>query len=192
MSENTKENKKRLEVLFRKHNDWLRAVTYNICGSHTMTDELVGELYLYLAEKGGPKLWYSDGSFNLSYCRSFLKSRFINKIKIENRYSDYEMDENIPDIPYNEGYDQKIDNTYDEIRAFLKSKQNEKDWVSAKIAELYYFGKGFTIEGLAKEVGVSRSTVFLHIKSMKKEIKQNIKSPFDKNELQKKRKRNNS
>ena len=64
----------------------------------------------------------------------------------------------------------------------LKSKNAQKDWVSAKIAELYYFGKGFTIESLAKEVGVSKSTVFLHIKSMRKEIKKNIQNPFDNND----------
>ena len=175
----TKENNKRLEVLFRKHNEWLRAVAFNICNDKDMTDELVSDLYLYLAEKGNEKLYYKDGGFNLGYCNSFLKSRFINKIKSNNRYSEYEPDENIPQSEYNEEYDKSLDNTYDEVKEFLKSKKNNKDWVSAKIAELYYFGKGFTIEGLAKEVGVSKSTVFLHIKSMKKEIRNNINNPFD-------------
>jgi len=172
-----RENNKRLEVLYRKHNKWLRQVCYNICKDADMTDELVAELYLYLAEKGNEKIYYLD-SFNTMYCRSFLQSRFFNKCKVNNRYSDYEPDENQPENVYNTEFDESIDSTYNDIKLFLKSKKTNKDWVSAKIAELYYFGKGFTIESLAKEVGVSKSTVFLHIKSMKLEIKENIDNPF--------------
>lgn len=175
-----KENNKRLDVLYRKHNEWLRKVAWNICEDVDMTDELVSELYLYLAEKGNEKIYYLD-SFNLGYCRTFLQSRFYNKCKVNSRYSDYEPDENIPQIEYNEEFDKSIDDTYDNIKELLKSKNAQKDWVSAKITELYYFGKGFTIESLAKEVGVSKSTVFLHIKSMRKEIKKNIQNPFDNN-----------
>jgi DNA-directed RNA polymerase specialized sigma24 family protein len=175
-----KENSKRLDVLFRKHNDWLRAYTYNLTKNADMVDELVSELYLYLGEKGSEKLYYRDGGFNLGYCTAFIKSRFYNECKVNKRYSDYEPDENIPQTEYNEEYDKSIDKTYDGIKTFLKSKQSENDWASAKMAELYYFGKGFTIESLAKEVGVSKSTVFLHIKAMRKEIKKNIDNPFNK------------
>lgn len=173
-----KENNKRLEVLYRKHDKWLRQVCYNICKDKDLTDELVAELYLYLAEKGNEKIYYLD-SFNTMYCRSFLQSRFYNKCKVNNRYSNYEPDENIPQSEYNEEFDKSIDKTYTDIKLFLKSKKSNKDWVSAKIAELYYFGKGFTIESLAKEVGVSKSTVFLHIKAMKGEIKNNVTNPFN-------------
>jgi DNA-directed RNA polymerase specialized sigma24 family protein len=174
------ENNKRLDVLYRKHNEWLRKVAWNICKDVDMVDELVAELYLYLGEKGNENIYFLD-SFNLQYCNSFLKSRFINKIKLSNRYTEYEPDENELDEVYNYDYDTSIDNTYSDIKTFLKAKQTNGDWVSAKIAELYYFGKGFTIEGLAAEVGVSKSTVFLHIKAMKKEIRENINNPFRNN-----------
>ena len=177
----TKENNKRLDVLFRKHNTWLRQVCYNICKDADMVDDLVGELYLYLGEKGNESIWYLD-SFNLGYCRTFLNSRFLNKVKVSNKYSDYEPDENIPQIDYNEEYDVLLDKTYEDVKNFLKSKRNEKGWVSAKISELYYFGKGFTIESLAKELGVSKSTVFLHIKATKRELRDNIDNPFDNEE----------
>lgn len=175
------EKNKRLEILYRKHNDWLRACTWNICGNEDMVDELVSELYAYLAEKGNEKLYYLD-SYNLGYCRSFLKTRFINKIKIENRYTNYDMNEEVPEEVYNEEYDKLIDSTHAKVKEFLKSKLKTDNWVSAKIAELYYFGKGFTIESLANEIGVSKSTVFLHLKSIRKEIKNNIENPFDTNE----------
>lgn len=174
------ENNRRLEVLYRKHNEWLRAVCFNICKDADMVDELVSELYLYLAEHGEERLYYKDGGFNLGYCNSFLKSRFLNKIKVQNRYSDVEIDDDVLNPSSNELYDESIDNTYNDIKTFLKSKQTSDNWVSAKIAELYYFGKGFTIEGLAEEIGVSKSTVFLHIKKMKLEIRDNIDNPFNK------------
>ena len=174
----SKENNKRLDLLYRKHNEWLRKVAWNLCEDEDMVDDLVSELYLYLAENGNEKMYYHDGTFNLGYCNSFLKSRFINKIKSKNKFTEYNADEEVPQIEYNEEFDRSLDSTYTDIKKFLKSKQSQGDWASAKIAELYYFGKGFTIEGLAKEVGVSKSTVFLHIKSMKKEIRNNIDNPF--------------
>ena len=174
----SKENNNRLDLLYRKHNEWLRKVAWNLCEDEDMVDDLVSELYLYLAENGNEKMYYHDGTFNLGYCNSFLKSRFINKIKSKNKFTEYKVDEEVPQIEYNEEFDRSLDSTYTDIKKFLKSKQSQGDWASAKIAELYYFGKGFTIEGLAKEVGVSKSTVFLHIKSMKKEIRNNIDNPF--------------
>lgn len=176
-----KENNQRLEVLYRKHDKWLRQVSYNICRDSEMVDELVAELYLYLAEKQNEKLYYLD-SFNLGYCRSFIHSRFINKIKIENRYSDNEPKDTEIDEAYDTNYDEAIESTYEEVKRFLKSKQKGPKWVSAKIAELYYFGDKKTIEGLSQEIGVSKSTIFLHIKSIRNEIKENFDNPFDNKE----------
>ncbi len=175
------ENNKRLEVLYNKHDKWLRQVSWNICKNKEMVDELVAELYLYLAEKKNEKIYYLD-SFNLQYCRAFISSRFINKIKIENKYSDNEVSDNRLDDEYNVDYDESIDNLHNNIKTFLKQRQKGPKWVSAKIAELYYFGEGKTIESLAREIGVSKSTIFLHIKSIKMEIRENFDNPFDNKE----------
>ena len=176
MREN-RENNKRLEVLYRKHDKWLRQVSYNICRNKEMVDDLVGELYLYLAEKNNEKIYYAD-SFNLQYCRAFISSRFINKIKIENKFSDNDVPDNRIEDAYNEEYDMALESTYTDVRKFLKDKQKGNKWVSYKITELYYFGNKKTIEGLAKEIGVSKSTIFLHIKATKKEIRKQFDNPF--------------
>ena len=175
----SKENKKRLDILYRKHNEWLRQVAWNISHDKDMVDDLVGELYLYLAEKGNKKIWYLD-SFNLGYCKSFLQSRFINKIKSQNKMTEFDATIETPEVPYNTQFDERLDRVYEEIKELLKSKRIEKDWVSAKIAELYYFGNDFTIDSLAKHLGCSKSTVFLHIKKMRLEINEKIENPFDK------------
>ena len=171
------ENNKRLEVLYRNHDKWLRQVAYNICKNSDMVDDLVGELYLYLAEKINPKIYFAD-SFNLQYCRSFIHSRFINKIKVDNRYNDNEIEDNRIEEHYDTEFDSALETTYDDIKSFLKQKQMGKKWVSSKIAELYYFGKDKTIESLAAEIGVSKSTIFLHIKAVKNEIRETIQNPF--------------
>ncbi len=177
MREN-RENNKRLEVLYRKHDKWLRQVSYNICRNKEMVDDLVGELYLYLAEKNNEKIYYAD-SFNLQYCRAFISSRFINKIKIENKFSDNDVPDNQIEDAYNEEYDMALENTFKDVKRFLKEKQKGNKWVSYKITELYYFGKKKTIEGLAKEIGVSKSTIFLHIKATKNEIRKQFNNPFN-------------
>ena len=173
------ENNKRLEVLYKKHDKWLRQVSWNICKDKNMVDDLVAELYLYLAEKKNEKIYYLD-SFNLQYCRSFISSRFINRIKIENKFTN-EVDDNRLEDDYDTQFDKGIDNTLQQIKTFLKQKQKGPKWVSAKIAELYYFGDKKTIEGLADEIGVSKSTIFLHIKSVRNEIKDNFDNPFETN-----------
>jgi len=174
------ENNKRLEVLYKKHDKWLRQVSWNICKDKNMVDDLVAELYLYLAEKKNEKIYYLD-SFNLQYCRSFISSRFINRIKIENKFTN-EVDDNRLEDDYDTQFDRGIDDTLQQIKTFLKQKQKGPKWVSAKIAELYYFGDKKTIEGLASEIGVSKSTIFLHIKSVRNEIKDNFDNPFETND----------
>ena len=176
----TTENNRRLEVLFRKHNTWLRQVAYNICKDEEMVNDLVSELYLYLAENPNENLYYSDGSFNLGYCNSFLKSRFINKIKVQNRHVEYEPDDDIEEEVYDEEYDSALESAYDGIKNELKRLQKTDKWASAKISELYYFGKGFTISSLADEIGVSKSTVFLHIKATKQHLRNEVTNPFNK------------
>ncbi len=70
----------RLDNLYRQSHVWLLQVSYNICKSRLESEDLVGELYQYIAEKCNPKLFY-DNSYNLMYCMSFIKSRWINRIK---------------------------------------------------------------------------------------------------------------
>ena len=71
---------RRLEVLYKNSHEWLLKVSYNICKSRLESQDMVGELYVYLAEKCNPKLYYND-SYNLIYCMRFISSRWINKVK---------------------------------------------------------------------------------------------------------------
>ena len=175
-----KEHQKRLEVLFLKHHKWLSQCAYNISKDIDVGDDLVGQLYIYLAEKINPALYYVD-SFNLMYCRSFLSSRFLNKTKRDKKViycEEYDTNEEEEEV-YDIGQDIAIDNAYDNVLGELNKLKSTKLWSSARIYELYVFGE-YTLDGLAKELHLSKSTVFLAVKKIKGHLKKTINNPFTK------------
>ena len=171
------ENNKRLDVLFRKSHGWLSAVAYNLSKDKEIADELVGELYLYLAEKCNPSLWYLD-SFNLMYAHAFLSSRFLNRIKADKRnvpISDtYDEVENEYDIDA----DAKLEDVYNKMVDELKRLERTRLWAPSKIYQMYAFDKEMTFEKLASELKLSKSTVYLNCKKIKKHLKDNLDNPF--------------
>ena len=55
-----KENTRRLDILYRKKNDWLMSAAYNLTKNRELAKELVAELYLYIAERGNPNIWWKE------------------------------------------------------------------------------------------------------------------------------------
>lgn len=170
----------RLDTLYRKHHQWLGAVAYNISKDKEVTEDLVGELYLYLSEKCNEKIWYLD-SFNLQYCRQFMLSRFINKVKRDKKMI---LRENFignswegQDVEYDWEKDEKIDRAYDEVKEELNDMKRKKGWSSAMIYEHYWMSDK-TLDEVSKDIRISKSTVFLAVKKIKGILKNNIQNPF--------------
>lgn len=107
----------------------------------------------------------------------FLKSRFINRVKVDNRNLPLHEDWDTVDEVYNEDYDRGIDKAYDEVIDELKRLERTSMWASSKIAQMYFFND-FTLESLSKELGICKSTSFLNVKKVKTHIKKTIKNPF--------------
>ena len=171
------ENNKRLDVLFRKSHCWLSAVAYNLSKDKEVADELVGELYLYLAEKCNPALWYLD-SFNLMYAHAFLNSRFLNRIKAAKR--NVPLSDSYDDVEneYDVDADERVEDVYNQMVDELKRLERTKLWAPSKIYQLYAFDKEMTFEKLASELKLSKSTVYLNCKKIKKHLKDNLDNPF--------------
>lgn len=167
----------RLETLYKKHHSWLLAVAYNKSKDKVVSADLVGELYLYLAEQRNPKVFYQD-SFNLLYCYNFIGSRYINYIKRQNKSIHTDKWADKEDKPYDIEYDKKLHHAYDSIKQELDRLKHTKLWPSAKLYELYAFAD-ITLDELAKEVGISTSTTFLRVKEIKLYLKNKINNPFD-------------
>lgn len=181
MNEIQQENNVRLEVLHRKHYKWLLGAGYKITKQLDTSKELISDLYLYLADKPNPSLWYED-SFNLIYCRSFLSSRFINKVKRDNKSTllKYVGDRETED--YDLEFDNRLELAHRQVIEELKRLDATKHWPGAKLSQLYFFSD-FTLDGLAKEIGLSKSTVFLKVKGIRKMLKENLDNPFDTKDL---------
>ena len=176
MSKVSEENTKRLDTLYRQSHNWLTAVAFNLCKDKEVAEELVQELYLYLAEKSNPALWYLN-SFNLMYCHSFIRSRFFNKTKSDKRKTNLAEDYDEVEIEYDIDRDERIDNTYDKVVNELKRLEQTRMWAPSKLAQMYFFSDK-TLEGLSTDIGISKSTTFLHVKKIKRHLKENIKNPF--------------
>jgi DNA-directed RNA polymerase specialized sigma24 family protein len=171
------ENGKRLETLFLKHHTWLMQVSYNISKDMEVAEDLVGQLYIYLGEKENDKLYFAD-SFNLMYCRAFINSRFLNKTKRDKKVTyveEYDTDDK--DEVYDTDYDKKLETTYDSVISKLEGFKNTKMWASAQIARMYWFND-YTLDEVAEEIGISKSTVFLSVKKIKQLLKETTENPF--------------
>jgi hypothetical protein len=170
------ENNKRLDILCREHMDWLLSIGYNITKNRELSKELIGDLFLYLAEKGNPSLWY-DKSFNLMYCYSFIKSRFLNHIKASKRLEGLDDDWDDVDTEYDYDWDKKMEKAYSDVQNEIMDLQKTKMWTSARLAELYFYSDK-TLEGVSNDIGVSKSTSYLHVKKIRKHLKEKITNPF--------------
>ena len=174
-----RENTKRLEVLYKESHNWLLAATFNIVKDKEVAEDLVSELYCYLGEKVRPNLWWGN-SFNVMYCYSFVKSRFLNKIKRDKKIQ-YQADNpttNEPDTEYDIEFDNKIEDTYNNVVEELKRMEYTKQWASSKLFQMYAFDEDMTLEKLASEIKISKSTAFLNCKKTKIHLKNTIQNPF--------------
>ena len=168
----------RLDTLYRKSHVWLLQVSYNICKSRLESQELVQDLYLYLAEKCNPKLYYAD-SYNLMYCMRFLQSRWINRNKRNKRmqYTPTIYTE-ASDIPYDIDGDVALMDAYDQVMNEIQRLKQTKGFSSAMIYEIYW-GSDDTLQEVADKIGISKSTVFTHLKKVRAHLKEVIKNPFN-------------
>lgn len=171
------ENNQRLHILYTKHNDWLNAVAFKLTRDSDEASDLVSSVYLYLAEKCNPSLFYLD-SFNLQYLRSFINSRFINLRKRGNKQTNTTIFKDIGEEEYDVESDQKFESAYWGVMTELNEMKATPKWVSGKLFEIYHFSD-MTMDEIAKDVGIAKSTCFIHIDKTKKYLQSKIQNPFN-------------
>ena len=154
------------------------AAAYNITKDRDAGQELVAELYSYIAERGNPNIWWGEDEYNMMYLHAFLKTRWINRIKQRDKNVQLPEKWDKVDEVYDEDLDIRMQNSYDEIVTEINELQRTKMWSSARLAELYFFTPEMTLDKLSKDIGISKSTSFLNIKKIKQHIKLTKKNPF--------------
>ena len=81
------------------------------------------------------------------------------------------------DEEYDDTLDRRIDVEYDKLIEELKEMKVRKGWSSAFLFEMYYFSDK-TMDELADEIGLSKSTVFLNTKKVKEHFRNKLNNPF--------------
>lgn len=173
------ENNKRIEHLYKNDHHILFGTAYNLTKNKEKAEDLVQELYLYLAEQVRPKIWYGKG-FNRMYCVNFLQTRWINKVKRDSKINyGGKIDDDREEIPYDEEKDKQIQKGYEDVLKELDILRVSKMWASAGIFKMYWIDeKDETLAGISKKLKLSNSTVFLNIKKIKNHLKDNLDNPF--------------
>jgi DNA-directed RNA polymerase specialized sigma24 family protein len=172
------ENNIRLSNLYKQSHKWLLSVAYNTTKDKTQAEELVSDVYLYLAERINPKLWWGVDSFNLMYLRAFIQTRWLNKIKVQKRLTSISPHYDTIEEEYDVEFDKSLDIAFNQVIEELKDMERTSKWPSSKLYQLYALNDEMTLEKLSSEIKLSKSTVFLQVKKCKKHLKDTIQNPF--------------
>jgi RNA polymerase sigma factor (sigma-70 family) len=175
------ECERRLVGLYKESHTWLVRSAKKITKQQEEAEDLVQELYIYLIEKCNPKIFYGQNTYNLFYAHKFLHSRFMNKVTKLNRVVYTGNDEthiNLEDSVYNEDLDIKLQKAHDEVVNELDRLNKTRMWPQSKIFSLYWMSDD-TLDEVARKTKISKSTVFLAVKKVRKYLKEVIDNPYD-------------
>ena len=175
------ECERRLTNLYKESHQWLLQVAYKVTKNKEAAEDMCSELYTYLHEKQNVKLWWGDSSYNLLYCSKFLRHRYLNKTKKLNRTSFveniFDKYDNEVDIPYDTERDLAIQKAFDETMHELKHLEQTKMWPQSKLFQLYWCSDK-TLDEVAADIKISKSTTFLAVKKIRLHLKEIIENPF--------------
>ena len=71
-----------------------------------------------------------------------------------------------------------IQASFDNVMAELKRLESTKMWASSKIFQLYFFSDK-TLDKVAADIKISKSTTYLAVKKIKEHLNQLLDSPFN-------------
>jgi RNA polymerase sigma factor (sigma-70 family) len=171
------ECEERLSNLFIESHGWLVKHAKKLTKSQEESEDLVSDLYEYLHKKCNPKIFWGT-AYHMYYCYRFLESRWINKTKKLNRivYQEEIITEDVVD-EYDIELDQTLENAHKEVIDELQKLSGTKMWAPAKIFELYWMSDK-TLDEVANDIKISKSTVFLSVKKIRKYMETTLNNPF--------------
>lgn len=171
------ECEERLSNLFIESHGWLVKHAKKLTKSQEESEDLVSDLYEYLHKKCNPKIFWGT-AYHMYYCYRFLESRWINKTKKLNRivYQEEIITEDVVE-EYNIELDQTLENAHKEVIDELQKLSGTKMWAPAKIFELYWMSDK-TLDEVANDIKISKSTVFLSVKKIRKYMETTLNNPF--------------
>ena len=174
------ECQERLSNLYTESHHWLIKHAKKLTKSNEEAEDLVSDLYEYLHKKCNPKIFWGT-AYHMFYLYRFLESRWINKTKKLNRVVYVEtISESIEteiEIPYNHELDEILQKAHEDVIRELKNLESTRMWAPAKIFELYWMSDK-TLDEVANDIKISKSTVFLSVKKIRKYLENTLDNPF--------------
>lgn len=172
------ECQQRLTNLYNQSHNWLIKHANKLTKNREESEDLVQELYEYLHLKCNPKIFWGN-AYHMYYCYRFLESRWINKVKKLNKVS-YHAEINIENEyeEYDTKWDEELQKAYDNVLTELKRLEATRMWAPARIFELYWMSDD-TLEEVAHKIGISKSTVYLSVRKIRRYLKEVINKPND-------------
>jgi hypothetical protein len=103
----------------------------------------------------------------------------MNKVTKLNRtsYGFSETSIDIEESEYDIEKDIALEKAHKEVMQMVKSLAITKHWPQARIWELYWCSED-TLDEVAKKTKLSKSTIFLAVKKVRKMLAQTIENPF--------------
>lgn len=154
-----------LDKLAEKHSDWVRIVQSFGC-DRTISEDLVQDMYIKVydwSEKNNRSILYNATEVNYYFIYKVLRSIWINHVNYNNRYSDYEIIENI-----NLSTESLEDNK--KTLDLIEEKLSQLYWYDRKIFELVY-KDGISMLQISYKTGIDYCSIKRTIKKVKNILK---------------------
>lgn len=162
--------------LYTDKHDWLLQCAYNLTQNKNDADDLIGDLFLRLAEMDEAKInkmIFLNRELNLFYIFKMIKSMFINQQKKNSQQTFVDIDNHLHQVE-SEEYDENADNEFEELFKQTMDAMNDLHWFDRKMLETYIH-EDHSIASLSNATKISKSTIFTSLKNSKTHIKEYVK-----------------
>jgi DNA-directed RNA polymerase specialized sigma24 family protein len=153
-----------LELLFKKHKQWVDIVASFGCNIETAED-IVQEMYIKIQKKieNGTDILYNEDEINYYYIYLTLRTLFIDLKRKEKKVTIYNIEDLHKDI---------VDEEYIDYSRTLKSVLKELDkqfWYDKKVYEI--IASGQSISELSRKTNISYYSLYNTYRKVKKKLK---------------------
>ena len=156
-----------LEILFKKHKQWIEIVGSFGCNKQTAED-LVQEMYIKIGKKvkKGTDILYTENEINYFYIYLTLKTLFLDLKRKESKVQSVPIDV-MRDFLKDTGC-----KNYEQVYIEVKNELNNMYWYDKKVWEIIESGE--SIAQLSRKSGIPYYSLYNTYKKVKEKLKKNI------------------
>jgi RNA polymerase sigma factor (sigma-70 family) len=162
-----------LEILSKKHNEWLR-MAMSFGADRDTAQDLVQDMYLrmYKYVENPERIMYNEDEVNTYFVFVVLRNLYVSSKKgmtfTELEELDGEMDE--PNYEMETAHNNLIDQMWDEVE--------EWHWYDSKLFKLYH-NTDMTIKKISEETKISERSIWNTLDNGRKRIQENCKEAYE-------------